>query len=130
MATFVCASGRNGSVLVGTITYNFKDWSLSMEEKLPEVSNFGSGGYRVYCRGLDSATLDLSGAYDVGPSGSGGNMALTLGTSYSFTLNVNSTVSYIVTAICNKINITQNVDEAAMIKVTATINGSFTASST
>lgn len=126
--SFVCAAGKTGSVLVGTVSYAFKSWTLNMEEKLTEVSNFTSGGYRIYCPGLNGATIDFDGPYDVGPSGSGGNMPLVLGTSYSFTLGVNSTVSYVVTAIVNKINVTQNVDEAAMLKVTATVNGTFTSS--
>jgi len=40
----IFVSGKVGSVLVGTIAYPFKDWSLSMEAKQLETSNFTTGG--------------------------------------------------------------------------------------
>lgn len=121
-----CASGRGGSVLVGTVSYNFKNWSLSQEEKLNESSNFSTSGFRTYCRGLDSATLNLEGPYSIG-SGTGGDMVFSLGTSYSFTLTVASGLTYVVTAIVNKCDLSQDVDGLAMLKVSAQVSGSFTA---
>ena len=124
-----CASGRGGSVLVGTATYNFKNWSLSMEEKLNESTNFSTSGYRVWCRGLDSATISVEGPYDIG-SGTGAAMALAMGTSYSVTLTVASGLTYVLTAICNKADLSQDVDGLAMLKASFQVNGSFTASIT
>jgi|SRR5581483_9558463 len=125
---FTAAAGKTGSVLVGTVSYAFKEWSINMEEKLVEVSNFVTGAYRFYAGALTGATLDLTGPYDVGPAGSGGNMALVTGNTYSFTLNVNGTVSLVVSAIVNKVSLTQNIDDVAQVKVSATIQGSFVAS--
>lgn len=123
---FQAAAGTQGSVQVGTANYAFKTWTINMDEKMVDVSNFNTGGYRVYVGSLKGATLDFDGPYDVGPSGSGGNEPLVLGTSYSFTLGVNSTVSLVVSAIVNKITLSQNVEEAAMLKVSATVTGTYT----
>jgi hypothetical protein len=124
---FVAACGTSGAVLVGTASYAFSDWALNMDAKQVETSNFNSGGFRTYCSGLKGCMLDLNGNYDVGPSSSGGNMALTLGSPYTFTLEVNATVTFIVTANVAKISVTQNVDENAKVKISAQVSGSFTA---
>lgn len=123
---FVCASGVSGAVLVGTISYAFKDFTINMDNKLVDVSNFNTGGFRQYCNSLSGCTLDFNGPYDIGPASSGGNETITLGTSYSFTCKINSTISLVFTAIVNKISLSQNVEEAAMLKVSATVNGTFT----
>lgn len=123
---FVAASGYGGAVLVGTKSYPFKEWSIDMDEKLVDVSNFVTGQYRAYATSLIGATLSFSGPYDIGPSGSGGDEPLVLGTSYSITLQVSTNVTLQVTAIVNKITLKQNIEDVAQLNVTATVNGTFT----
>lgn len=123
--SFLAAAGKTGSVMIGTVSYAYKEWSLSMEEKMIETSNFSTGSYRAYIGGLIGATLDLTGPYDTGPAGSGGNNPLVVGTTYTFILNVNSLISYTVSAIVSKIGLTQNIDDCAQLKVSAQVTGSF-----
>lgn len=130
MAALYCASGRGAGVLIGTAAYNFKTWSYSQEEKLNDQSNFSGAGFRTFCRGLDTATIQLEGAYDIAAGGAGGAMAFTLGTSYSVTLQVTSTLTYVVTALCQKADLSQDVDGMAMLKVSLQVNGSFGAAIT
>lgn len=125
--SFVAASGTSGAVLVGTVSYAFKDWSLSMDAKLNETSNFNTGGYRTFISGLIGGDLSCSGPYDIGPVTSGGNMPLVAGASYSFTLKVNSTVTFIVTALVGKIDVKTDVDGIATVNVTGKVNGAYTA---
>ena len=123
---FQAASGYSGAVLIGTKPYPFKDWSIDMDEKLIDVSNFVSGQYRIFATSLIGATLSFTGPYDIGPAGAGGDEPLVLGTSYSITLTVSTSVSITVTAIINKINLKQAIEDVAMLSVTATVSGTFT----
>ena len=88
---------------------------------MPKVNNFNGGGFQQVVAGLTGGTINLTGPWDVG------NMPLTCGNSYSFTLAVNNTVNILVSAIVNNITIDDDVEDAARVKVSAKTNGSFTA---
>jgi hypothetical protein len=115
--------GPSGSVLVGGVAYAFGKWRISMKTGLPRVNNFTSA-YQQLVAGLTSATISIDGPYD------GGNMPLTAGTSYAFTLRVNGAISLVVTALVGEINPSQDIEDAARISITAESNGSFTAAVT
>jgi hypothetical protein len=115
--------GPSGSVLVGGVAYAFGKWRFSMKTGLPRVNNFTSA-YQLLVAGLTSGTLTLDGPYD------GGNMPLTSGTSYAFTLRFSGAISLLVTALVGEIGPSQDIEDAARVTVTAESNGSFTAAIT
>lgn len=114
-------AGPSGSVTVGGVAYAFGKWRLSLKAGLPKVNNFTSA-YQQLVTGLYSATLTLEGPYD------GGNMPLTVGTSYAFVCKFNSTYTITVTALVESIDPSQDIEDAARITVTAQSTGSFTLS--
>lgn len=120
MGAFNPISGKEGSVQVGTATYAFKKWELAMDTNLPVVNNFTSA-YQQLVSGVTSGTLTLEGPWDVS------NMPLTTGNSYNFTLAVNNSVNLQVTAFVANITPSDDIDDAARVKVTAKTSGSFTA---
>ena len=114
-------SGKTGSVLVGTVSYAFKKWTFNMKTNTPNVTNFNGGGYRQIVSGITQGQLQIEGPYDEG------NMPLTAGNSYSFTLNWNSMVMLTCTAIISDMTPELDTDDAGRLKITAEVNGSFTA---
>lgn len=112
--------GTSGSVLVGGVAYNFGKWRFQMKAGLPKVNNF-SGAYQLLVTGLLSGTLTLDGPYD------GGNMPLTAGASYAFTLKFSNAITLTATAFVEDITPSQDIEDAARISVTAQSSGSFTA---
>lgn len=115
--------GPSGSVLVGGVAYAFGKWRVSFKSGLPKVNNFTSA-YQQLVAGLLSATLSLEGPYD------GGNMPLTAGVSYAFTLKFSNAITLTVTAYVESIDPSQDIEDAARVSVTAQSSGSFTASVT
>ena len=117
-------TGKSAVVTIGATDYAFDTIELPLDLKLPEVSNFTSVGYRQFVVGLASAEFKLSGPYD------GGNMAFALGTTYSVVMKWSSSISNTVSAICKKIELKTNADDAARVTITFQSNGSFTTSIT
>jgi hypothetical protein len=114
-------AGKQGSTLLGTLTYAFAKWKLSYKAKLVPVNNFTSG-FQQLVTGLLSATVSLSGPYDVG------NMPMTIGNSYLFTLGITSMINLQVTALIESLEPEDDIEGAAMMAVTAQTSGSFTIS--
>lgn len=115
--------GPSGSVLIGGVAYAFGKWRLQMKGGLPRVNNFTSA-FQQLVAGLASATIQLDGPYD------GGNMPLTLLTSYVFTLKYSASISIAVTALVGDITPSQDIEDAGRISVTAESSGPFTISIT
>jgi hypothetical protein len=116
-------SGKDGSVVINNgsdVEYAFGKWSVPMKAGLPKVNNFTSD-FQQLVAGLTSGTINLEGPYD------GGNMPLTVGTKYTFKLNFNGSIQLSVPAIVETVEPSQDVDDAARVKVTAQSTGSFTA---
>lgn len=113
-------AGKGGSVTVGTATWKLREWSLDMKTDASDVTNFSSSGYRENIAGLTGASLSASGPFDSTA------MALTAGTSYSFTLAVSNTVNFSVSARVTNIRVTTNVDRAVEVSISAESTGSFT----
>lgn len=117
-------SGKTGSVLVGGVAYAFGKWKLSMKTGLPKVTNFNTGGYQLLVSGITSGTITLEGPYNQG------NMPVTCGNSYAFTLTWAPTITIAVTAFVESIEASDDVEGAGHVVVTAQSSGSFTAAIT
>lgn len=125
MPVSVFQSGKFSAVLIGTVSQSLKSWTLTIDSKMLETSNFNTAGYRTYIAGLVGASLDVSGDLDVGPSGSGGNYGLVSGTAYTWTLEANSGVTWVVTAIISNITPKSEVDGTVTISIKAQVTGVF-----
>ena len=93
-----------------------------MKMNLPKVNNFNSA-FQQLVVGITSATLTLSGPWDIG------NMPFTVGNIFTFVLQatVVGPVTLTVNAIVNDITPESDIDGALTVKVTAETTGSFTA---
>jgi hypothetical protein len=121
----VFQAGKSSAVLVGTVSQSLKSWTWTVDSKMLEVSNFNSAGYRQYIAGLLGSTVDLSGDYDIGPSTSGGNLALTVGNSYTFTLEANSGLTWVVTGLVANATPKAEVDGTVSISIKVQVTGTF-----
>lgn len=124
MAAANYLAGKSASVSVAGTLYRFKKWKLDMKAGVLNVTNFQSGGYREVVPGIIEASLELEGPYD------GGNMPLTVGTSYAFTLTYSGAINILVTAMVAKIAPDVDVEKEEIIHVTAEVSGTFTAAIT
>lgn len=115
--------GPSGSVLIGGVPYAFGKWRCPIKTGLPRVNNFTSA-FQQLVAGLTSGTITLDGPYD------GGNMPLTSGQSYEFTLKFSNAISLTLTALVGEIVPSQDIEDAARISITAESSGTFTASIT
>lgn len=113
--------GPSGSVLVGGVAYAFGKWRFSAKTNLPKVNNFTSS-YQQLVAGLWSGTLSIEGPYDAG------NMPLTSGTTYTFTLKFSNSYTLSVPAVVESIDSSQDIEDAARISITAQTSGTFTIS--
>lgn len=94
-----------------------------MDNDAPKVNNFTSA-YQQLVKGLTKATLTCEGPYD------GGNMPLTAGNVYSFTLALSGSISIVVSCLVTNITPSQDIEDAARVSITAGSTGSFTAAIT
>lgn len=115
-------SGKSGFVKLGSVSYEFSKWSMDMKSGVPDVTNWGGGGYRELVPGILSATITISGPYDSTA------MALTAGNSYVFHLGFDTGLEVSCTAIVSSIRPENDVMDAPRINVTAEQSGSFVAS--
>jgi len=114
-------SGKSGSVQIGTVSYAFKKWTFNMKTNTPNVTNFNGGGFRQIVSGITQGQLQIEGPYDQG------NMPLVCGNSYSFTLTWTMGITLTCTAIISDMTPELDVEDAGRLKITAEVNGSFTA---
>ena len=117
-------SGVTGFVKVGAATYAFGKWKLAIKAGNPKVTNFAGGGYQDLVRGVISATLSCSGAYDVG------NMPLAAGTTYVFTLGLSPGVQLSASFLVTSLDVDNDVEDAPRLNITGESTGTFTASIT
>lgn len=115
--------GPSGSVTVGGVTYAFGKWRVSFKGGLPKVNNFTSA-FQQLVAGLTSGTITLEGPYD------GGNMPLSVLTSYVFVCKFSNSITLTIPALVESIDPSQDIEDAARVSVTAQTSGSFTASIT
>ena len=113
-------TGLFGSVTIGGNVFALGKWKASIKSALPKVNNFTSP-YQQLVGGLLSAALTLDGPYDAG------NMPLVAGTSYIFSLGVNGALSYIVTAFVESIDLSDDIEDAARVSISAQSSGAFSA---
>lgn len=116
-------SGKRGYVGLGTTSvarYKFKTWSLSMDGDDPDVSNFESGECVENIDGMNDATIELDGPYDVG------GMPLTRGGVYTFHLGISSGIEFVVTARVKTIVPKNDARGKPELRVTAKTTGPFT----
>lgn len=113
-------AGKTGGVTVGAAVWKLDQWTLDMGGELSDVSNFTSGGYEENIDGFTGATIEASGPYD------NTAMAMTKGTSYSFTLTLGTGVTIVVTARVKNIRVMTKVKDATRVSFTARSTGSFT----
>jgi hypothetical protein len=115
-------AGKGGSVLIGATPFSFGKWEQEMHAKMVPVPNFVSAPYEVFVVGLFGSKLNISGPYD------GGNMPFSVGTSYVWILGVSASITLTVTAIVDSIKLTTDVEGAALVVLTVTVNGPFVGS--
>lgn len=115
-------SGTTGYVKIGSTSYSFKKWSLSMDVKMIPVNNFTSAGAQEIVSGFKSATLTVEGPYNQG------SMAFTVGTQYTFLCGFDTGVEISVPAKVSNITPDVDADGGEVIKMTAMSNGSVTLS--
>jgi hypothetical protein len=116
-------SGITGSVKISTTEYAFTKWTLEMRCVVVKANNFTGGGYQQVVAGMASATLTLEAdTYDQG------NMAFSVGTTYTFTLGYTALVTVDVPVMIESITPTVDYEGGQAIKVVGQSNGSFTAS--
>ncbi len=114
-------SGKVGFVSIDGAGYSFSKWKFAMKTNLPKVTNFTSSGYQNLVAGITSGTITIQGPYN------GGNMALTCGSSHTFTLGFTSTLSLVAVAFVESIEPDEDVDGNPVINVVAQTDGTFTA---
>ncbi len=117
-------SGLTANALVGGTAYSFKSWKLSMKNKLISRNNFTVGGYNRWIAGFQGATLTLQGPYNAG------NMPLTCGASYTFTLQWSVSLSITVVAFVETLEPDDDAEDGPNISVTCQVSGVFTAAIT
>lgn len=115
-------SGTTGFVKIGSTTYKFGKWKLSMKSGVPKTNNFAGGGFQSNVAGMVGATLTFSGPYDQG------SMAFAVNTSYAFICGLDTGVELTVTARVSGIDVDNDVEGTPQVSVTAESTGSFTAS--
>jgi hypothetical protein len=103
--------------------YAFRRWRLPMDIDLPDVTNFTSAGAYTFIPDCYRGIIELEGAYDAG------NMPLTLGGLYSFTLGFQPTVpiALVVPAFVKHVEADIDVKREDILKVTAWSSGPFAA---
>lgn len=113
-------SGIGASTTVGGVTYAFAKWKATMKGGQPKVNNFTSV-YQQLVAGLLSASLTLEGPYD------GGNMPLSVNTSYVFQCKYANAYVLSFTALVETIDTSSDIEDAGRVSVTANTSGAFTA---
>ena len=58
--------GPNGSVQIGSTSYAFDNWKLTIKTTLVEVTNFTSFGFQMMVPAISSGTLTVKGPYNTG----------------------------------------------------------------
>jgi hypothetical protein len=114
-------AGIAGAVKISTTAFAFGKWKATMKNKLGDVSNFTGAGYEQWIAGLTGAKITAEGPYDEG------NMPFTVGTSYALILQYTSGTTLNVTALCETIEPSVDVQNPQGITMTFQSTGSFTA---
>ena len=113
-------SGLTGHISVGGQNWRLNKWSIPLKTKLVPVTNFESGGFQEMLACIKSSSISASGPYDQG------NMGMTTGNSYAFVLVLNSNISISVTALIDSLELDDDAEGNATIKISAQSNGAFT----
>lgn len=117
-------SGKQGSVRTvnsSGFSFSFDTWELSSNAKLPDITNFTSGGYQALLSGIIDGTVTVSGPYN------SGNMAFTAGLTYVWVLCFTDAIYLTCTAIIQTLKADDKVADAPRINIVAKSTGSFSA---
>ncbi len=117
-------SGLTGGVLVAGNVYSFGKWKASIKCKLIPRNNFTSQGFQLLVKGFLDATLTISGPYDAG------NMPITCGNAYLFTLQWTAAITFPVVAFVESLEPDDDAEDAPNVAITAKSSGLFTPSIT
>lgn len=120
--TFNPLAGKVGFVNTGASNYAFGKWKWSPKAKMVPVPNFNGGGFEQYVVGLVGGKITISGPYDQG------NMAFTVGNTYTWTLGLAVSVTLTVPGILESIDMDEDVEGSPTVTLTVQTNGSFTTS--
>ena len=80
MAT-TALSGKNGTAVIGSSTYEVTNWNASLELELVDGTSFESNGWKEFVPGLQGATGSLTMVGGIGPDTSSGATTLELAVS-------------------------------------------------
>jgi hypothetical protein len=117
-------SGKVGGVLVGGTAWALGKWKIPIDTKMIPVNPFTAAGFQQLVAGFTKATITLDGYYD------SGNMPMTSGNSYQFTLQWTNALSIVVTARVSNITPSNDAEGSPQITITADSDGVFTAATT
>ena len=117
-------AGKTGRVTVGVANWKLNRWEADIRTDIVDTTNFESGGFKENIAGLQYASITASGPYDAG------SMAMTSGTSYSFTLQIGTGITFTITARVASIRVGTEVADKGTVTVTAESTGTFTPSIT
>ncbi len=114
-------AGKNAAVLIGSISFRFDEWKVTLRNQLSKVTNFESQGYADYIDGITDGKITLSGPYDQG------NMSFTVGSSYDLILTYISGTTLTVAALLESIDPDVKVEDAERVSLTFQSTGAFSA---
>ncbi len=80
-------AGKAASINIGSTAYAFDVAKVEIKNGLGKVTNFNSGGYDQFITGIMNGKLELEGTYDEG------NMAFTVGNSYTVIVTYTNSVT-------------------------------------
>ncbi len=89
-----------------------------------KVTNFNSNGFDQFITGITNGKLELEGTYDEG------NMAFTVGNSYTVVVTYTNTVTLSLPCLLEDISVDIKVADPQRVKLSLQVTGSFTASIT
>ncbi|VTR93207.1 unnamed protein product [Gemmata massiliana] len=115
-------SGKTGYVQLGSTTYSFGKWKLSMKAGTPKITNWTTNGFQAVVPGVVAATISCSGPWNFGRT------PVTLNSVYAFHLGLDTGVELVVNAQVSAIEPENDVEGTPAVSITAESTGTFTAS--
>lgn len=113
-------SGKLGFVTIGASTFAFSKWKVSIKCEPVKVTNFNSNGFQQLVPGIHSATVSVSGPYDVGA------MPIVVGGLYEFYLGLKAGTFIKVPAMVTGWEPDNDVEGAPQLTINGESTGTFT----
>ena len=114
-------AGKNAWVVIGSVRYPMKEWTIAIENTRIDVTNFDSpNGFREFLTGFTSAVVTAKGPFDptMGGVAPGGTVSFVLGIGGAFRFQIDN-------CCVTNVKYATNVDGAAEIDLTANTSGQF-----